>query len=314
MNEYSHLAPATRIAMHFIPGGPVGQEPEGSLHTVEDLQMQSFARINQQSRADLLRRADAAIKRVYGDLPISPFWCIRNASNQWCSWDLGPSYTDDYSQALRFARRDDAERFCTEDEDAWSIVQIIDNAGQRIEGQPVSIREREQKREAAAKDLATRIARVIRAPADVWAVGDLLPLLAELGTFLAFFSGAGEAVHAGQLPEPKEIRAGLDPLPDGMMLPVDRYEAKDVLRLARAFMLRNCSVWEMGAGDHHHPIWEMMALNIDGPDPTFGPEYAFISPRNRQRLSVLLKIEEEKRLEEANHIDAGGGATKSSSA
>lgn len=36
----------------------------------------------------------------------------------------GPEWTDDIEQATRYVRREDAERACLTDEDAWSIVPI----------------------------------------------------------------------------------------------------------------------------------------------------------------------------------------------
>ena len=53
-----------------------------------------------------------------------PGWIIGNAQEtQWRRWgDAGPEWTLHRDQALRFARRADAEAFTGEDEDAWRIV------------------------------------------------------------------------------------------------------------------------------------------------------------------------------------------------
>jgi hypothetical protein len=72
------------------------------------------------------------------------------------------------------------------------------------------------------------------------------------------------------------------------LLPVDDSTPEDVLRLFRAFVIQNATVWQAGS-NHHHPIWELVANCIDGPEPTNGPEYAFIQPLNRERLSVLIR-------------------------
>ena len=38
------------------------------------------------------------------------------------TWKHGPWWTDDVDEALWFARRSDAEKFCEDDDDAWYIV------------------------------------------------------------------------------------------------------------------------------------------------------------------------------------------------
>lgn len=52
-------------------------------------------------------------------------WIVGNsADNQWRSWnEFGPSWTGDPAEAIRYARREDAEAVHRDDEDAWSIVQ-----------------------------------------------------------------------------------------------------------------------------------------------------------------------------------------------
>lgn len=44
-----------------------------------------------------------------------------------CWGQLGPEWTEDRDAALRFARRQDADAFAAEDEDAWAIVPIIES-------------------------------------------------------------------------------------------------------------------------------------------------------------------------------------------
>ncbi len=50
-------------------------------------------------------------------------WIVADGQGErWRMWgDSGPEWTADRSKALRFARRDDAEAFAANDEDAWSI-------------------------------------------------------------------------------------------------------------------------------------------------------------------------------------------------
>lgn len=132
--------------------------------------------------------------------------------------------------------------------------------------------------------LMLRIDRVLRAPPDIWSVGDLMPLLKECSNW---FKQLGPLrIEAGQLAR-VETDDPVDPPSRSYMLPVDKTTVADVLRLFQAFVIQNATVWQMGAGDHHHPIWEHVAVNVDGDAPTGGPEYAYIQPLNRKRLSVL---------------------------
>lgn len=55
-------------------------------------------------------------------------WVIANSNNnRWrCvwEWESNVEWTDDITQALKFATREDAERYAKEDEDAWLIYQV----------------------------------------------------------------------------------------------------------------------------------------------------------------------------------------------
>lgn len=162
---------------------------------------------------------------------------------------------------------------------------------------------RQQQRRDAAKALLLRADRITRAPADVWTVGDITPLLREMATFIAFFAGYEEPPQAGQLPSAEAVS---EPEPSKpQMLPVDISTPADVLRMFRAFVIRNCTQWVLGAGDHHHPIWEHVALNVEGDDPTSGPEYAYLRPENRKPLGVL-KLEFDD-MQSSREADARGG-------
>lgn len=56
-------------------------------------------------------------------------WLVEDSRNhpsgiRYRMWgDLGPEWTNDANKALRFARRQDAEAFCRDDEDAWHVVE-----------------------------------------------------------------------------------------------------------------------------------------------------------------------------------------------
>lgn len=59
-----------------------------------------------------------------------------------------------------------------------------------------------------------------------------------------------------------------------------------VLRLFRDFAIHGTGQWKMGAGDHHHPMWEMVSLAL-GDDNDLHPtqaEWSFIYPENREPL------------------------------
>lgn len=93
-------------------------------------------------------------------------------------------------------------------------------------------------------------------------------------------------------PIPSEPRpAAPPPLPGTprSMLPVEAQSPGEVLRLFRQFVNRNVVTWMNGAGDHHHPIWELVALNVEGEEETVGPDYAFIQPLNRTKHAVLVE-------------------------
>jgi len=66
-------------------------------------------------------------------------------------------------------------------------------------------------------------------------------------------------------------------------------EALEVLVLFRAFVQRNVTRWELGAGDHHHPMWGLVAetlgdLNRD--EINCGDRWRFIQPNNRKALTA----------------------------
>lgn len=72
------------------------------------------------------------------------------------------------------------------------------------------------------------------------------------------------------------------------ILPVDRNSVGDVLRIFRQFVLLNATRWEMGAG-HHHPMWALVAQNVEGEENTRGPDWQFIQPTNKKLHSILVE-------------------------
>lgn len=66
-------------------------------------------------------------------------------------------------------------------------------------------------------------------------------------------------------------------------------EALEVLALFRAFVQRNVTRWELGAGDHHHPMWALIAEtlgDLNRKEFNNGEGWKFIQPRNREALAA----------------------------
>lgn len=63
--------------------------------------------------------------------------------------------------------------------------------------------------------------------------------------------------------------------------------ALHALRLFREFATRNATQWLIGANDHHHPIYALMAELLPSDDIRSGNEWRFIQPENRLTLEQL---------------------------
>jgi len=81
-------------------------------------------RVNPREAWEAARNQAAAL----ADAATPTGWVIANGNNnRWrCvwEWESNVEWTDDITQALKFATRDDAERYSKEDEDAWLIYQV----------------------------------------------------------------------------------------------------------------------------------------------------------------------------------------------
>jgi len=81
-------------------------------------------RVNPREAWEAARNQAAAL----ADAATPTGWVIANGNNnRWrCvwEWESNAEWTDDITQALKFATRDDAERYSKEDEDAWLIYQV----------------------------------------------------------------------------------------------------------------------------------------------------------------------------------------------
>lgn len=97
-------------------------------------------------------------------------------------------------------------------------------------------------------------------------------------------SGHAERVVAGG--------GGVTP-PHPAPMGVDRRSVHHLLQLFRQFVTRNVTQWEMGAGDHHHPIWQDVAVELDSQDLNYdacnGPDWAFTEPMNRKLHQALVE-------------------------
>lgn len=209
----------------------------------------------------------------------------------------GPDWTSDINQACHFARREDAETWAHDDEDACFIRRrIIAAGGATLEELQVMQKASDidiDWRARAAKELCRRTDRVLGAPPEIWRVGDLLPLIRELAVFVSLFVPAADK-PGDQLPAPEDASMAVIPPQTTRMMPVSHLSDNDLLRLFRAFVNRNATQWVLGAGDHHHPMWGELAEAIEGVEPTSGPEWAFIQPLNRKPHSVLIAEEAEQ--------------------
>lgn len=97
------------------------------------------------------------------------------------------------------------------------------------------------------------------------------------------------APYASEAPVPDIGPHDAPSRPVPLTLPVDPRSTEDLLRQFRAFVSRNVTQWQLGAGDHHHPIWQDLACAITTEDATFGPEWAYTSPRNRTPYVLLVE-------------------------
>jgi hypothetical protein len=153
------------------------------------------------------------------------------------------NWTQDLDEALWFARRDDAERFCEDDEDAWHIRRVSEVRRMWASQSPQGIAQ-----------------------------------------------GAAQSAGRG----PRAITtARREPPPQPVMPPCDQRSTQHLLFLFRSFVIRNATQWIMGAGDHHHPIWQDLAEELEQHDlnhtPSSGPDYQYIQPMNRKPHAVLLE-------------------------
>jgi hypothetical protein len=77
----------------------------------------------------------------------APGWIVANGDQtKFRFWaEMGPDWTTSREHALRFARRQDAEAFCADDEDAWHILPIGTPSLHRAENSAIPMADGETK-------------------------------------------------------------------------------------------------------------------------------------------------------------------------
>lgn len=213
-----------------------------------ELQDIKWGRLKAQDQAHLLRAAKF-IQRLFDQEAGPDGWVITSGDDTKARMheynDLSGSFvtwTKDLDKALWFARREDAEQFARDDDDAWHI---------------------------------RRVSEVHR----MWGPAPRSEGVPATGTGVPHATGGNRGAI---------VNDPAAPVPIPPLLPVCQLSDNDLLRLFRAFVTLNVTQWAMGAGDHHHPIWAALSEAIEGEDATFGPDWAFVQPLNRERHAVLL--------------------------
>lgn len=220
--------------------------------------------------------------------------------------NFGPTWTTHIEDAIQYARRKDAESQHAEDEDAV-FIREVDAEGEIIPNGPFGVME---------VDGGQR-----------WAVIRSVPESGQVLALLTFGEGVFSPEEAriccmicasalnGAVPKLKLMREAHDAMIAQMLgkitvgwtpgsvevhLHGDTVQAvvhemtatnltpTEVLHLFSEFVHRNCTQWRTGGGDHHHPIWGLVATILDGKLPiTEGVDWAFIQPENRLSIEAL---------------------------
>lgn len=113
-----------------------------------------------------------------------------------------------------------------------------------------------------------------------WAHGLDMRVAAE--TELARIWLKAEAIREKQKTKPKGSPL---PIPAEVLVEVELF---DLLDLFREFVIQNVTQWKTGAGDHHHPMWVLLANHLGRSyPPKNGPDWRFIQPDNRLTLAEI---------------------------
>lgn len=200
------------------------------------------------------------------------------------------TWTESIDDAIHYARRKDAELLHMEDEDAC-FIREIDAQGALMPKGPYAVMKNKY---------------LVRGTNIIEAMVDLGPLAQNDDDLLTIAAVCAAALNSVHLPI-EQMRREHDKLiariiesmvsvtvtgapVEITLTPPAKPTGDELLHLFQEFCVSNATQWKMGAGDHHHPIWEMVA-DICGRRPpiTEGPEWAFIQPMNRKSLEDLKK-------------------------
>jgi len=228
-------------------------------------------------------------------------WVVTNSEgDKFGIWDGGPTWSKNIDQALKFADRESAEKYCADDEDAWRVVAIPDHT-------PLT----DAQRKTAADAIAEYVAESIKTmPKELRRVADTFPDNHWDRNVLMFMADLVDPPVNRVLNSREQIAEAIADVADAVltlsipedgpkMVLVDDTDPVMVLQLFREFVTRNATQWVMGAGDHHHPMWELVATAIENgseilpeADLHRGTAYAFIQPTNRKPWSEFAQSQE----------------------
>lgn len=240
---------------------------------------------------------------------------IENGSEptKYRGWDaMGPTWVDDISKAIWYARRTDAESQHAEDDDAW-FVREIDTLGDLVPKGPFK-----------AEKLSTHASgRAEWATGKGWAVVYYDPFTHEavfaikmpnspepdaewMARTCALSLNQAEPVRKALLANHtnmvNRMLAGLtevstqppvhDPIDvivsDMVEQIANNLTPTEVLHLYHEFVTANVLHWKIYAGVPAHPMWGLIAQVLDGKGPiTEGPDWAFIQAKNRVSIATL---------------------------
>lgn len=228
------------------------------------------------------------------------------------SWGgFGPEWTSNVFDAVWYVRRKDADCVHAEDEDACFIREITEQGllvAKRAKTGGPRFTVEEKDGNWCVMDTHTRhkfIEMNLRSvPADdmdealVMSVCALAlnQTLVKIDEMRKEHSALMMALLASSTTEHQDRQ---DPKLEGVNGASDW--AAYVLLIFRAFVSNNAKVWALGANDHHHPMYELMAEALDkraiNSRKLETAEWQFIQATNRQSLTKLFY---DQRMEERN--------------
>lgn len=232
---------------------------------------------------------------------------IENGSEptRYRGWDNeGPHWVDNPNDAIQYARRKDAESQHAEDEDAC-FIREVDADGELIPNGPYGVMQfgggsswsvfrssgdgdgriiELLEIADAVPDSERELVALICAAALNRALPQIKKMRERHNEMLAklFEQFAAGGQVTAELHAQGAVQAVVYEMTATNLTTVE------VLHLFSEFVHRNATQWRSGGGDHHHPIWGLVATILDGKLPiTEGVDWAFIQPENRLSIEVL---------------------------